>query len=215
MGKTLITKRVEDGFLSAIEPLSQALISWQVHPHVVTVIGFLGNVLAGILIWNGHFFWGGVTILLAGVCDVIDGKIAREGGKMSRYGALFDSTIDRYSEVAIHLGIIGYFHGRLGIVAILVVLALAGSIATSYVRARAEGLGISCTVGIMQRQSRILILALSAILGSLHHAFIIIALGIIALFSNITVVQRVVHSQRQLRSQVGEPQRQRRSTGKI
>ncbi|MFQ5868810.1 MAG: CDP-alcohol phosphatidyltransferase family protein [Candidatus Zixiibacteriota bacterium] len=201
------TKRLEDGFFAAIEPISRTLVSWEVHPHVVTVIGFLGNILAGILIWRGQLFWGGVTILLAGACDVIDGKLARETGKMSRYGALFDSTTDRYSEVAIHLGIVGYFHNQIGFVSLLVILALAGSISTSYVRARAEGLGISCSVGILQRQSRIVLLAVGAILGSIHHVFIIIALAIIALFSNITVVQRVIHSRRQLKSQLGEPQR--------
>jgi phosphatidylglycerophosphate synthase len=200
-------KRLEDGFLAAIEPISGTLASWEVHPHVVTVIGFLGNILAGVLIWRGELFWGGVTVLLAGVCDVIDGKLARQTGKMSRYGALFDSTTDRYSEVAIHLGIVGYFYNQIAFVSLLVILALAGSISTSYVRARAEGLGISCSVGIMQRQSRILLLAAGAILGSIHHVFMIIALAIIALFSNITVVQRVVHSRRELGSQLGGSQR--------
>jgi phosphatidylglycerophosphate synthase len=200
-------KRLEDGFLAAIEPISGTLASWEVHPHVVTVIGFLGNILAGVLIWRGELFWGGVTILLAGACDVIDGKLARQTGKMSRYGALFDSTTDRYSEVAIHLGIVGYFYNQIAFVSLLVILALAGSISTSYVRARAEGLGISCSVGIMQRQSRILLLAAGAILGSIHHVFMIIALAIIALFSNITVVQRVVHSRSQLKSQLGGPQK--------
>lgn len=202
----LTTKRLEDSFFSLIEPINRTLISWEVHPHVVTVVGFLGNILAGILIWTGHFFWAGVTILLAGVCDVIDGKIARETGKTSRYGALFDSTTDRYSEVAIYLGIVGYFHTQVGFVSLLVVLALAGSIGTSYVRARAEGLGISCRVGMMQRQSRILLLACGMILGSIHYVFIVIALAVIAVFSNVTVVQRVIHSRKQLKSQVGEPQ---------
>jgi len=143
-------------------------------------------------------------IILAGICDVLDGRLARETNRVSKYGALIDSVVDRYSEVFLFLGLLIYFWERSLTLIILLFLAIAGSLLVSYIRARAEGLGIECKVGIMQRQERMSYLAAGAILGSvpfLANFFLILAIWAIAILSNFTVIQRVVYIRNKLKEQ--------------
>jgi CDP-diacylglycerol--glycerol-3-phosphate 3-phosphatidyltransferase len=140
-------------------------------------------------------------IILAGICDVLDGRLARETNKISKFGALFDSTIDRYSEVLIFLGLVTYFLHHHSYMVLLIILAIAGSFMVSYTRARAEGLGIECKIGIMQRPERLTFLAAGAILGSIpgtRNFFLVLSLWLIAIFANITVVQRIIYIKKRL-----------------
>jgi phosphatidylglycerophosphate synthase len=134
---------------------------------------------------------GGFFILLGGLCDIIDGKIARKTGLTSKFGALFDSSLDRYSEVFMFLGTAIYFvqidHP---ITSIMVVLALGGSTMVSYVRSRAEGLGFECRVGIMQRQERIVYVGFSSLI---HPYLLEVIIWMIAILANFTAIQRMYH----------------------
>jgi CDP-diacylglycerol--glycerol-3-phosphate 3-phosphatidyltransferase len=145
-------------------------------------------------------------VILAGICDVLDGRLARETNQMSKFGALFDSSIDRYSEVLIFLGLSTYFLMRNSYIVLVIIVAIAGSFMVSYTRARAEGLGIQCKVGIMQRQERITYLAAGAILGSIpgtKNLFLMLSLWIIAIFANITVLQRIIYIKKRLEETQG------------
>jgi CDP-diacylglycerol--glycerol-3-phosphate 3-phosphatidyltransferase len=197
----LLNKHLINGFLTVIEPITRLLINLKIHPHVVTFAGLGFSILSALSFVQGKFFSAGVMIILAGICDVMDGRLARETNKLSKFGALFDSSIDRYSEVLIFLGLSAYFLMRGSYMVLVIILAIAGSFMVSYTRARAEGLGIECKVGLMQRQERITFLAAGAILGSLpgtKNFFLILSLWIIAILANITVIQRIIYIKRKL-----------------
>ena len=216
----LLNKQFVEGFNTLVTPIGNILEASRVHPHAVTITGFLFSIASGVLFWLGHFVWAGVMIILSGVCDVLDGRLARKTARITPFGALLDSTIDRYSEIAIFMGLAAYFNSKY--VTALIILVIAGSLLTSYTRARAEGLGIDCKVGLMQRPERLTFLATAAILGSLldralgardiitryeivNHFFasgqilIKIALLAIAVLANVTVIQRMIHVSRKLK----------------
>ena len=145
-----------------INPIIKAMIRLHITPNIVTFIGFIGNIVAA-----GFFVeaaltqslellgWGGLIILAAGLFDMMDGRLARMSGKSSLFGALWDSTLDRYSELVSLFGICLYFlrmQDEMGFwMGIVTFAAMIGSVMVSYVRARAEGLDIECKVGLMQR----------------------------------------------------------------
>ena len=200
----LINQKLIDGFLLLLRPLEKVLILSKVHPHVVTAAGFVLSGLAAYFFIQGRFLPAGVMVILSGVCDILDGRLARATQKISKYGALIDSTIDRYSEIVIFLGLATYFRSESNYVHILIILAVAGSILVSYTRARAEGLGLECKVGIMQRPERMTFLAVGAILGAIPHTghfTMILALWFIAVLANVTVIQRIIYIRNQLNSQ--------------
>src|SRR3990170_7313647 len=199
----LLNKHLINGFLTVIEPLARLLVGLDVHPHMVTFAGLLFSLLAALYFIQGAFLYAGIMIILAGICDVLDGRLARETNKISKFGALFDSTIDRYSEVLIFLGLVTYFLHQHSYMVLLIILAITGSFMVSYTRARAEGLGIECKVGIMQRPERMTFLVLGAILGAVPHTdhfLMILALWFIAVLGNYTVIQRIVYIRNQLKT---------------
>ncbi len=194
-----------------IDPFIRAMLRLGITPNVVTFVGFVGNVCAtglfvvaatGVerpLTWLG---WGGAVILFAGLFDMMDGRLARVGGLVSRFGAFWDSTLDRYSELLSLAGIVAFFFSMGDTLwGVVTLLALVGSIMVSYVRARAEALGIECKVGIMQRPERVVLLALGTILTGILQCLLplYIAVGAIALLANYTAWLRVYHSYKQLR----------------
>ena len=157
-----------------LNPLVAVLKRTGITPNAITMIGFILTVLSSsVLIYGAelgergdckYIFWFGVLLLLAGLFDMLDGQLARRTGQMTKFGALFDSVIDRYSEMVMFFGIAYYlvsFHYFLS--GVFAFIAMIGSIMVSYVRARAEGLGIECKVGIMQRPERVLTIGISAI----------------------------------------------------
>ena len=186
-----IPDKVRDLFFTLINPVVKWAINTKLHPNFFTILGLVLSACAAAVIGLGHFFWGGVLILLGGICDIVDGKVARAKGLGSKFGALFDSTLDRYAEIIMFLGISFYFiREDMLFTSVIAFLALGGSLMVSYVRARAEGLGLECKVGIMQRPERIVYLGFGAMAGQIPF---IVVLYMIAILANYTAIQRVVH----------------------
>ena len=198
----LLNKHWVDGFSTVIEPIARVLISLRVHPHVITFTGLFLSVLAFNFFRLGLFFYAGLMVILAGMCDVLDGRLARETKQITKFGALIDSTIDRYSEVLMFLGLAIFFHDKQTYIIYLIILAITGSFMVSYTRARAEGLGIECKIGLMQRPERVTYLAIGSLLGSIpktKYIFLLLAIWFIAIFANITVVQRIIFIRNKLK----------------
>lgn len=196
-----------------INPIIKGMIKMGITPNMVTTIGFVGNVVAAFLFihasqlmpismgfsWIG---WGGAILLFSGLFDMMDGRLARLGNMSTTFGAFWDSTLDRYSELFSLFGITLYLMTASGIWAgVLTFLALVGSIMVSYVRARAEGLGIECKVGLMQRPERVVVTALAAIITGLTSNlwWLIGGMTLIAVLANITAFWRVAHCYKQLK----------------
>ena len=201
----ILNKHFLNGFYFIVDPVGNFLEAIRVHPDAVTIAGLIFSFISGILFWKGYFVLAGILLIISGVCDVLDGRLARNTSRISSFGALFDSTVDRYSEVAIFMGIAAFFNTLYAYM--LIILAIAGSLLTSYVRARGEGLGIECKIGLMQRPERITFLATAAVLGGIfdrifgtNYLLMKISMLAIALFANITVLQRVLHVRRMLKS---------------
>ncbi|MFT5386360.1 MAG: CDP-diacylglycerol--glycerol-3-phosphate 3-phosphatidyltransferase, partial [Saprospiraceae bacterium] len=157
-----------------INPFIEVLIKAGVSPNAITTAGLVLNMIAAVVLVIGaetgdrgdhsYLGWAGVIILLAGLFDMMDGRLARLGKMESTFGALYDSVLDRYSEMFMFLGICYYLVSfDYFISSVLAFVAMIGSMMVSYTRARAEGLGVDCSVGWMQRPERILLIAISAI----------------------------------------------------
>ena len=196
-----------------INPIIKGMIKMGITPNMVTTIGFIGNVVAAFLFihasqltplsmgfsWIG---WGGAILLYSGLFDMMDGRLARLGNMSTTFGAFWDSTLDRYSELFSLFGITLYLMTASGIWAgVITFLALVGSIMVSYVRARAEGLGIECKVGLMQRPERVVVTALAAIITGMTSNlwWLIGGMALIAVLANITAFWRVAHCYKQLK----------------
>ncbi|HNP06319.1 MAG TPA: CDP-alcohol phosphatidyltransferase family protein [Cyclobacteriaceae bacterium] len=158
-----------------INPVVKVFIKLGLTPNMVTTIGFLLNIVVAIIFILGaedgnrgdlsYVGWAGAMILFAGIFDMLDGQVARLGNMSSKYGALFDSVLDRYSELVMFLGICYYLIGHhYFLSSLFAFIGLIGSMMVSYVRARAEGLGIECKGGLMQRPERVVLLGVSALL---------------------------------------------------
>jgi len=176
-------------------PLVRALARIKIPPNAVSIAGFLGVALAGLVLALGHIVWGGVLLLIFGPLDAVDGLLARKTNQTSSFGAFLDSTLDRYAEIALFLGLTYYFlkqGSTLGVM--LSFLTLTGSLMVSYARARAEGLKIECKVGLFTRFERLLALTLGLVTG-----FILPVLAILALLTHYTAFQRMLHVYRQSR----------------
>lgn len=163
------------------------------------------TLIAAYFFGTGSFFIGGVFLVIAGTCDVLDGYVARKTDQRSKFGAFFDSTIDRYSDIFVFLGIAVFFNQLY--IYVLIILAITGTLLTSYTRARAGALKIDCKVGLMQRPERVTYIAGAAVfdgligwLFSVEHFLVITVLWFIAIVSNITVLQRVLHVKKELES---------------
>jgi CDP-diacylglycerol--glycerol-3-phosphate 3-phosphatidyltransferase len=199
----VIPQPIKDGYVALIGPLARALIRGGVHPNTITTVGTLVVVGSGVAFGTGSIRLAGLLLLISGTLDLLDGQVARQGGKITTFGAFYDSTLDRIGEAAVFAGLIFYFlTGPLpsdmkprALAAGLV--ALVASLLVSYTRARAEALGIENKVGIASRAERILLLGLPALAFGAGPGrpgvllFWIVA--VLALVSAITVVQRVVH----------------------
>lgn len=181
------------------DPLVPLISRLKLTPDIMTTIGLAVNLVAAVVIGFGHLLWGGIIFLLAGLFDLLDGALARYMQKTTRFGALFDSTVDRVTEGALFLSFIfitgpGSWPYNVTIQLVLIFLALIGSYLTSYIRARAEGLDIDCTVGLFTRVERVIILAFGLLLSQ-----VFIALAIVVVLSFVTVGQRFAHVWRQAR----------------
>ncbi len=168
---------------SVLDPLIKFLIKVGVTPNMITSFGLVLNILATVILIYGaekgirdnhiYVFWAGFIILLAGLMDMVDGRMARIGNLASDYGALFDSVLDRYSELIMFLGICYYLvENDYFLSSLFAFLAMVGSIMVSYTRARAEGLGVNASVGLMQRPERIITIGTAAGLCGIISSFL-------------------------------------------
>ena len=188
------------------------MIKIGITPNFITTTGFVLNVVATAMFiyaanmpeqeayaWIG---WGGGVILFAGLFDMMDGRLARMGNMSSTFGALWDSTLDRYSELCTLFGICYYLLQVEGWewAGIVTFVAMVGSVMVSYVRARAEGLDIECKVGLMQRPERVVVTAVGAIFcGVCANIWVLVVpMIIIAVLANITAFWRVAHCYKEL-----------------
>ena len=168
-------------------------------PNVVTLIGLAIAGAGAYVIAIGNWWGGGLIVLFAGIFDLFDGALARATGKDSDFGALLDSTIDRVSEAVVLLGLLAYYLSRdndLG--SILVYVALVGSIMVSYMRARSEGLGIDCKVGVMTRPERVAAIGIGLIVGHWVPVVVLVVLGVIGALTTVTAIHRLIHTSRMI-----------------
>lgn len=182
-----------------IQPMCEWLVRVGVHPNAITTMGFLATVSSGYFYHTDHVRWAGFLVLLGGSFDIFDGRVARMSGLASKFGAFYDSVLDRMSEIAMYLGLLSlytkYQSGPMDLAMIYVImLAAAGSVMVSYTRARAEGLGLDCSVGMMQRAERVVALGgASLFFGLMWDGLVLSAvIAIVALLTNVTVLQRMV-----------------------
>lgn len=173
---SMIEQKARDVSRPALEAIGQALNRWNVSPNAVTYLGLFLTAGVAVLIALGQIRWAGVAYIVAAVCDAMDGTLARVSGKGSRFGAFLDSTIDRFEESIVFVGLAVYYArtgGEWEIPLILVVTV--ASLMVSYTRARAEALGVSCTVGFMTRPPRVVVLIVGLILDQVPAALILLA----------------------------------------
>ena len=192
-------KAFRDPVYRIIDPVIRALIRWGVHPNVLSTMGFAVTLVAGLLYHQDHVRTAGLMVLLGGIIDIFDGRVARESGLESKFGAFYDSTIDRISEVVVFVGLASLYNtarGDVGDVAMIYVifLAMGGSLLVSYTRARAEGLGLDCQVGLMQRAERVVLLGLGSFLfGFAWNGLVLdVIIIIVAVLTNLTAIHRIV-----------------------
>lgn len=183
-----------------LHPVVSALDTVGVPPFLVSVFGLAFSLYGAVVVANGRLFQAAVFLLLSGLCDVIDGDLARRRNAVSRFGAFIDSTFDRVTEFAYFTGILlltvnrGFHDWQV----VVIMVALAGSVLTSYARARAEGLDIPCTVGIMERPERIALLLVGLLLG---YRVLLAVMTILAVTSVYTFIQRIAHVHRYVRDE--------------
>jgi CDP-diacylglycerol---glycerol-3-phosphate 3-phosphatidyltransferase len=180
-------------FKGIIDPIASGLLKIGLTPNTITGIGFLLSCVSAYFISQGRFTIGGLILLFAGPLDVIDGSMARKIGPPTAYGSLIDSVTDRYSEFVVLGGLLFYYvniQNDIGI--LLVFLAATGSVLVSYVKARAEALGLNSKMGILTRVERLIVMIACLIFG-----VPMVALWIIAILANFTSIQRLlfVHKQ--------------------
>ena len=185
-----------------LQPAARLVADFGVPPAVITIAGLVLSILAALSLATGHFPRVAIILLAAGICDMIDGATARAGNRASARGAFLDSTIDRYSETAVILGALHYFlvrspRGPESLTAAAVLVALAGSMLTSYTRARSEAIGQDCRVGIAERPERLMLLIVGALFG---RDVFRVAIWILAIVSHVTAVQRIRHVLTHVRS---------------
>jgi CDP-diacylglycerol--glycerol-3-phosphate 3-phosphatidyltransferase len=191
---------VEQGFLAATTPAVRMLIRSGASPNLLTTAGALVVVASAVAFGSGWVRLGGGLLLFSGVVDTLDGQVARLGGKTTKFGAFYDSTLDRVGDGATFFGIAIWMLTTPGVASpilwtIVCMVAVLSAYTVSYQRARAEGLGVECKVGIAQRAERLIGVGLPAlVLGPGPGGVVLqVVVAILAVLSTITVMQRFVH----------------------
>jgi phosphatidylglycerophosphate synthase len=218
-----------------LNPFIMLMHKMGVTPNMITSIGLMINIIAAIIFIIGaeqadrtdmfYIGWGGFTILIAGLFDMMDGRLARIANLSSSYGAFYDSVIDRYSELVMFLGICYYLISHdYFISSLFAFVALIGSMMVSYTRARAESLGINCSVGMMQRPARVVTIGAAAMFCGIIYFFtdhflfplfntyfnfesisiFVIPIFFVSIMSNLTAIQRLIYVKVELNKREGE-----------
>jgi CDP-diacylglycerol--glycerol-3-phosphate 3-phosphatidyltransferase len=189
-----ITGRIGAGGKRIVDSIVNLLASVRVHPNILTLIGMVINIFAMILFAKGIFTWAALVIVFAGIFDIVDGEVARRTKRVTKFGAFFDSVIDRYSDLLLLLGLTIWYarNNRIEYVW-LTGLVLIGSALTSYTRARAESLIPACKVGFLERPERIVLLVIGSVTDRMAAV-----LWVMAILSNWTASQRIWYTWREL-----------------
>lgn len=192
--KLTLTDQMRVRFKKVLDAIGGFLNGLGLMPNTMTILGLIGNTVGAIFLARGQMTIGGLLILLMGPIDALDGTMARLRGEPSEFGAFVDSVTDRYSELVIFGGLLFYYaQGGDWLYAILTYIAAAGSILVSYTRARAQSLGYDSKVGILTRFERYIVLAPALVLNIPQ-----VAVWIVAVFANITALQRIIDVRRQV-----------------
>lgn len=197
----MLNLRVRPALGRVVDPIAAAALRTGVSPDVVTVAGTLG-VVAGALAFfpRGMFFTGTAIVFFSVLTDLLDGAMARRLGRSSRFGAWLDSTCDRVADAAVFGGLLLWFtgDGASDVLAAVTLFCLVSGSVISYAKARAEGLGMTCDVGLAERAERLILVLLGTLLAGLGlDVALPVALWLLALASAVTVVQRLVEVRRQ------------------
>ena len=188
----MITREIGRGSQFLLDRIVRALSLTKIHPNLLTAIGLAINIVAAVLFARGDFFAAGLVVLGAGLFDMVDGRVARITNTVTSFGAFFDSVVDRYSDIALYIGLLVYYaRAERFFYVVLVALVMAGSVMISYARARAESLIPTCKVGFLERPERLVLIIIGALFDRMAPA-----LWVIAVLSNITVVHRIVYTWR-------------------
>lgn len=190
---------LRNGVYGILDPLTGWLSDRRVHPNLLTTIGF-GVTIASAFAFHQHAVQtAGFLVLLGGFFDILDGRVARLTGLGSKFGAFYDSTLDRVSEIAVYFGLLSLYNdyrlelGDVGMI-YLIMAAMAGSLMVSYTRARAEALGLDCRVGLMPRAERVVLIGAASLFFGLAWNGIVLkgVIAVLALLTNITAFQRII-----------------------
>src|ERR1041384_822912 len=162
----------------------------RIHPNVLTFLGLVINIGAAALLAVGQFRWAGVVIIGAGLFDMVDGRVARETNRVTRFGGFFDSVLDRYSDLFLFMGLLVYYASiNRFFYIVLTAIVMTGSVMVSYARARAECTIPQCKVGFLERPERVVLI----IIGALFNRMAAV-LWVIAILSNLTVIHRMIYT---------------------
>ncbi|MBI3895958.1 MAG: CDP-alcohol phosphatidyltransferase family protein [Acidobacteria bacterium] len=186
----MLTQGIGRGAQFVLDRVVRFLSLTKIHPNVLTAVGLVINIGAAVLFGEGYFVAAGLVVLSAGLFDMVDGRVARVTNQVTPFGAFFDSVVDRYSDMALYMGLLVYY-ARLErfFYVVLVAVVMAGSVMVSYTRARAESLIPSCKVGFLERPERIVLIIIGALFNRMAPV-----LWLIAILSNITVVHRMIYT---------------------
>src|SRR6202795_3302356 len=192
----MFTRKIGEGGRWLLEKIVDAVASTGINPNLLTFFGLLVNGWAAVLFAMGKFRSAAMVIFFAAFLDMLDGQVARRENRVTAFGAFFDSTLDRYSDMALYMGLLVYYavNGRASYV-VLAAVATAGSVMVSYSRARAESLIPSCKVGFMERPERLVLLIMGGVFNRMAQV-----LWVVAMISTITVIHRVVYTWQELRA---------------
>ena len=185
-----VTRAIGIFFGSIINAIVSALALSRVHPNVLTFIGLVINIWAAFLFAAGKFRWAGVVVIGAGLFDMVDGRVARETNRVTRFGGFFDSVLDRYSDLGLLVGLLVYYASiNRFFYVVLTAIVMTGTVLVSYTRARAENTISKCKIGFLERPERIVLIILGALFNRMPQV-----LWVTAVLSNITVIQRIVYT---------------------
>lgn len=192
----MYTRLIGKGGRWLLKKIVGGIAATGINPNVLTFLGLVVTVWAAVLFAAGEFRWGAALVFLAGFLDMADGQVARAQGRVTPYGAYLDSVVDRYSDMVLYMGLLVYYAmiNRFFYV-VLVAVAMAGSFMVSYARARAESLIPACKVGFMERPERLVLL----IIGGMFNRMAPV-LWVIAVFSTLTVIHRILHTRQETRA---------------
>ena len=172
------------------------IVAWlalsRIHPNALTFFGLVINIVAAFLFAKGSFRWAGVVVICAGLFDMVDGRVARATDRFTHFGGFFDSVLDRYSDLALFMGLLVYYASiNRFFYIVLTAIVMTGSVMVSYVRARAECTIPKCKVGFLERPERVVLIIIGALFNRMAPV-----LWVIAVLSNLTVVHRMIYTWR-------------------